>query len=308
MSDEPGEYSYIRYLAAKKALDDRSLNPLVRKSLTRHLLENRKKPPLRVLEVGCGTGTMLERLIDWHLLPEAAYTGLDLNPDYLMEAGARLRRFAASRGAGLEGAAGRFHWQRQHLSLSVAFEAVDLFDFLARRQERAAWDLIIAHALLDLVDLKTAIPALLALLAPGGFFYFTLNFDGVTVFEPGLEPSLDRLIECLYHRCMDERRVAGRPSGSSQTGRRLPARLGEAGATILASGSSNWLVLPGQDGYPDDEAYFLHFIIHTVHQALSGHPELPAAAFRSWVEQRHAQVERWELTYLARQLDFFGRV
>ena len=107
---------------------------------------------------------------------------------------------------------------------------------------------------------------------------------------------------------MDERRVDGRPAGSSRTGRRLFAPLTAAGATLLAAGSSDWLVFPGPDGYPGDEAYFLHFIIHTIQQALEGHPELPEAAFRAWVAQRHAQIQRQELVYIAHQLDFFGRV
>ena len=80
MTGIPEEFSFIRYLAAKKDLDDRSLNRHVRETLARHLLETRKTPPLRVLEVGCGIGTMLERLLDWQLLPEAAYTGIDSTP------------------------------------------------------------------------------------------------------------------------------------------------------------------------------------------------------------------------------------
>ena len=65
MSLEPQEYSFRRYLAAKQGLDDRSLNRHVRESLADHLLERRGTTPCRVLEVGCGIGTMLERLIDW---------------------------------------------------------------------------------------------------------------------------------------------------------------------------------------------------------------------------------------------------
>ena len=115
---------------------------------------------------------------------------------------------------------------------------------------------------------------LLSRLAPGGLFYFTLNFDGATILEPPIDPDLDALIEALYHRTMDTRHCRGRPSGSSRTGRRLFGRLKEAGARLIAAGSSDWVVFPGPDGYPGDEAYFLHFIIDTIGQALHGHPEL----------------------------------
>ncbi len=308
MTGFPQEYSFHRYLAAKKDLDDRSLNRHVREALARHFPARDQAAPARVLEVGCGIGTMLERLLDWELLREAAYTGIDLHPDNIAEARARFPRYAAAQGADLTMKAERFFLRQGLRSVVVAFEAVDLFHFLGREQGRAAFDLIVAHAFLDLVDLEATLPGLLGLLKPGGCFYFTLNFDGATVFEPGIDPELDRLIETLYHRTMDERRIDSRPSGSSCTGRRLFAQLSAAGAAVLAAGSSDWLAFPGPQGYPGDEAYFLHFIIHTIQQALEGHPQLPAAAFKAWIKERQNQIQRHELIYLAHQLDFFGRV
>ncbi len=308
MTGPPTEYSFLRYLAAKKGLDDRSLNRQVRETMAAYLLQRTGPPPLRVLEVGCGIGTMLERLIDWQVLGEAIYIGIDLDPQAIAEARARFRRYAAAQGAELVEEAGCFHLRKPHLSITAAFEACDFYDFLSREPGLGRWDLIIAHSVLDLVDLGTALPRLLGRLAPGGFFYFTLNFDGTTVFEPPIEPALDRLIETLYHETMDQRRVDGRISGSSRTGRLLFEHLKNAGATVLASGPSDWVVLPGRAGYPGDEAYFLHFIIHTIQQALKGHPQLPAADFEAWLKERHEQVQRQELIYVAHQLDFFGQV
>ncbi len=304
----PEEYSFIRYLAAKKGLDDRSLNRHVREALADALMERREKNACRVLEVGCGIGTMLERLIDWQLLAEAAYTGIDVHPDNIGEARRRFRRFAAERSADLALEAGRCLYRQPRQTIQVEFETLDLFHLLNREQGRRRWDLILAHAFLDLVDLGTTLPGLLGLLAPGGFFYFTLNFDGSTIFQPTLDAGLDQRLEMLYHQTMDQRQVGGRPSGSSRTGRRLFEHLQAAGGTVLAAGSSDWVVFPGPAGYPRDEAYFLHFIIHTVRQALEGHPELAEADFRAWIEQRHAQIQQGKLIYLARQLDFFGQV
>jgi len=68
------------------------------------------------------------------------------------------------------------------------------------------------------------------------------------------------------------------------------------------------VVCAGANGYPADEAYFLHFIIHTMHTALSGHPDLDAGRFAAWIAQRHAQVEQGTLVYIAHQLDLLGRV
>jgi hypothetical protein len=137
-------------------------------------------------------------------------------------------------------------------------------------------------------------------------FSFSLNFDGATILEPIIDPDLDASIEALYHRTMDTRRSRGRPSGSSRTGRQLFGRLKEAGARLIAAGSSDWVVFPGPAGYPGDEAFFLHFIIDTIGRALHGHPELARNRFQAWIDQRHRQIESQELIYIAHQLDFLG--
>src|SRR5512135_3631994 len=123
MTGIPPEYSFHRYLAAKKDLDDRSLNRQVREALFRHW-DRDQAAPARVLEVGCGIGTMLERLLDWQLLREAAYTGIDLHPDNIAEARARLPRYAEAWGADLTVAAGRFLFRQGHRSVAAAFEAI----------------------------------------------------------------------------------------------------------------------------------------------------------------------------------------
>ena len=307
---KPGEFSLTRYLAAKKGLDDRSLNRHVFDTLVRSLAAFPGPAPLKVLEVGCGIGTMVERLLDWGLLGrDAVYHAIDLEPENIGAARERSRAYAPAHAYQISEEAGVLSLSsRQGHSLQVALEAIDLYDFLRREQGRQVWDLLIAHAFLDLVDLPATLPPLLSLLEKGGHFYFTLNFDGATTFLPPIDAQLDRQIEELYHQTMDRRLNNGRPSGHSLTGRRLFQMLPAAGAQILAAGSSDWVVYPGPDGYPGDEAYFLHFIIQTLAAALQGHPQLPENRFRDWVAERHRQIERGELIYLARQLDFLGYV
>ena len=62
----------------------------------------------------------------------------------------------------------QLHVQRPGQDIRVATEAIDLFRFIAREQGQRTWDLLIAQALLDLVDVPTTLPALLSLLRPGG--------------------------------------------------------------------------------------------------------------------------------------------
>jgi SAM-dependent methyltransferase len=281
---KPSGYSFTRYLASKKSLDDRALNGHVWQALKQALPFKQ----LAVLEVGAGIGTMVERLLERQVLANGvAYTAIDAEAANIKAAQQRLDAIPSY--------------------FTLELEAVDLFDFAAREQGRRSWDLLIAHAFLDLVDLQSTLPLLFDLIKPGGLFYFTLNFDGGTIFQPVIEAASDEKISALYHRTMDERLTNGRPAGHSQTGRRLFESLTAAGGQIIASGSSDWVLFAGKDGYPEDEAYFLHFIVHTIDQALTGHPELDPGPFKAWIAQRHAQIEVGTLVYIAHQLDFCGR-
>jgi SAM-dependent methyltransferase len=300
---------YIRYLASKKTLDDRSLNRQVWDQLMKAVRDRSDSTPLRVLEVGCGIGTMLERLLDWDLLTRAAYTGIDVEAEFIRKARRRLGGYVAEKKTNLAEQHGApLVLRTTEKDVRVKFEAMDLFDFMDREQGKSFWDLIVAHAVLDLIDLPAALPRLLSFLAPGGLFYFTLNFDGATIFEPTIDLDLDRRIETLYHRTMDTRRRQGRPAGSSVTGRRLFQHLRDAGAQVVAAGSSDWVVFPGPDGYPGDEAHFLHYIIDTIGQALHRHPDLDTHRFDNWLTQRHGQIDAAQLIYIAHQLDVMGYI
>ncbi len=301
-------YNFTRYLAAKKSVDDRALNRHVFERLAHELQERAFDRPLRILEIGAGIGTMIERLLEWELLAHARYTALDALPENIAEAIARLPRWARRSGYRVNKLSeSDFELQKAGCSVRVHFEAVNLFDFV-RSEQGKAWDLLVAHAFLDLMDIPATLPVIFGLLREGGLFYFSINFDGATLFEPVIDTGLDEQIQALYHRTMDERITAGKPSGDSRAGRHLFGHIQGAGGQILAAGGSDWVVFPGVDGYPGDEAYFLHFIVHTIHQALQGHPELDSARFAAWVAERHAQIERSELVYIAHQLDFLGRV
>jgi Methyltransferase domain len=305
----PTSYNFTRYLAAKKSVDDRALNRHVWQRLTQTLPPAAAGGPVQVLEIGAGIGTMVERLVEWGLLQRATYTAIDADSETIVESRRRLPTWMVEHGFHvLADTPTRQRFQRHGQDLLVETEAVDFQRFVARTQGQRAWDLLIAHAVLDLLDLPSTLPTLLALLRPGGLCYFTIAFDGATILQPEIDPVLDAQIEALYHQTMDQRRIAGGPSGDSQSGRHLFAHLRAAGAEILAAGSSDWIIFAGPHGYLEDEAYFLHFIIHTIGIALQGHPQLDSSQLAHWIAQRHAQVETESLVYIAHQLDFLGRV
>ncbi|MGB8647836.1 MAG: methyltransferase domain-containing protein [Anaerolineae bacterium] len=308
-------FTYTHYLAAKKTVDDRALNRTVWDAWVRALPPQSPDAPVRILEIGAGVGTMLERLVAQNVLQHAVYTAIDQNPDNIAMLSARMP--AWSKDYALEATAlakeevgiRRTQLANAERTIRVEAEAIDLYDLGARRPGAQTWDALIAHAVLDLLDIPRALPLLLALVRPGGLVYLTINFDGATIFEPEIAPDLDRLVEQLYHQTMDERVTNGRLSGDSRTGRHLFHRLKQNSVEILQAGSSDWVVFAGREGYAGDEAYFLRFIVHTVERALENHPGLQAqqAQFRDWIAQRRRQIETGDLVYIAHQIDFVGR-
>ena len=305
----PETYSFTRYLSAKKSVDDRALNRPVWVALSQALPLTTPQTPLRVLEIGAGAGAMFERMLTWGMLTYAEYTAIDLDEANIASARQQMPRWADQQGFRTQTSSqNELIFTNDALSVTLHLEAIDLFDFIARQRGRRAWDLLVAHAFLDLMDIPALLPRLFGLCKPGGLFYFTINFDGLTLLEPVIDLAFDDLVLNLYHRTMDERRINDKPSGDSRAGRHLFHQIKSAGAEVFAAGASDWVVTPGPRGYPQDEAYFLHFIVHTIHQALAGHAELDAPRFERWIAERHAQIEHEELVYIAHQLDHAGRV
>jgi SAM-dependent methyltransferase len=298
LDDEPATYGYARYLSAKTTVDDRALNQHVLAELGRLLPAGAP----RVLEVGAGLGTMVARLTDWGALGAGEYTLLDADQQLLDCSRRWLGDWAAARGV-------RTALLPDGLRLGdlrVRLVHAELGSYLAGGHEALA-DVVIANAVLDLVDVPAVLPGLLRLLVPGGVYWFTINYDGESIFMP--DHPHDAQVMQAYHRDMDERVRYGRPAGESRTGRHLFHYLRAAGAPALAAGSSDWVVSAGPAGnYPGDEAYFLRSILNTIQNALRNRQDqVDPADLADWLAERRRQLAAGELVYIAHQLDFAGR-
>lgn len=302
----PPRFDFVRYLNAKRSVDDRALNRRTWAMLAEVLHAAHTRQPdkaLRVLEIGAGSGAMIERAATWGLWPADArvhYTAVDGEGANVAAGRARV---AALRAAGqLDG-------------VQVEWVAGDLFahvEHIVQQGERV--DLLIAHAVLDLVDIRSTLPLLADVLKPDGLLYAPITFDGATIFEPPpdppLDPALDRAIIDAYHASMDRR------AGGSQSGRRLIGALSSSPWMLLAAGSSDWIVYAnrvnqsdGSGRYPGDEAYFLHHILHFFDDALGSAlpPAVDSQQLAHWIENRRAQVERGDLIFIAHQVDLLAR-
>jgi hypothetical protein len=291
-------FDYARYLAAKVTVDDRALNRHVLAELLRLMPAGAP----RVLEAGAGLGTMVARLMGWGAIGNGEYVLLDADRKLLDRSRQWLRDWAAARGLRSDPLPDGL-WVGD---IRVRLVHAELGGYLAAAHGAQA-DVLIANAVLDLVDVPAILPGLLRLLVPGGVYWFTVNYDGESIFEPG-HPHDDQIMRA-YHRDMDERVRYGRPAGESRTGRRLFHHLRAAGAPALAAGPSDWVVSAGPDGnYPGDEAYFLRSILTTIQNALRDRQDrVEPEDLTGWLAERRRQLAAGELVYIAHQLDFAGR-
>ncbi len=294
------EDHYPRYLAAKKSVDDRALNRPVWQRLQQQLRARPGSKPLRILELGAGIGTMIERVVDWGLVTgDTVYLAVDREPAHLQAARRRLSDWAEQRGDRLVWRSeekGRLRLAQGEVTLTLQVTGVEE---LAGQSGPAEFDLLIAHALLDLVDFRALLSRLLPRLKAGCLLYLSCNFDGETVFLPEYPGRNESIILERYHASMD-----ARVAGASRTGRHLLDFLCRAGLPVLAAGSSDWVVHPIAGQYPGDEAFFLQMMIATVAEELA--KAEPPDGLAAWSAARRQQLTRGELIFLARHLDLLA--
>ena len=290
------DYSFPHYLLSKQTVDDRALNKDVLNALRVHM----PPEPISIIEVGGGIGTMLKRLIKWGILCNGDYLLVDAMEANIVYAREWIPQWAAEAGLGVE------HFGQNELrvcdqarDIRISLMCADVFDFIQSNKRPA--DLLIAHAFLDLLPMPESLEKLFSLTK--SLAWLTLNFDGVTTLAPVVDYSLDEKIEQLYHKTMDLRPHGG----DNRTGRKLFEHIRSLNAEIISAGASDWVVHTTQGKYPAEEKYFLHFILNFFESSLKAHPGLDAAQFENWLAERHAQIERGELVYIAHQLDFLVR-
>ncbi len=269
---------FARYLLAKRRVDDRALN---RRVWNRLETELKSKASLRILDAGAGIGTGAERIAEWRLaepLSKIRYTGLEPRKELREEAAPRL----------------------SSLPFPAELVGTALEAFAARDENRGQFDLVVAHALLDLLDLAPALEALSELARPDGLLYLPITFDGETIFEPA--SPLDGDILTAYHDTM---------KGRGRTGRRIFHQLRSLAVEVLEMGSSDWMVHPNHPdhpnggGYAGDDGFFLEFLLATIEGAVRDRVE--ESILEKWVSERRRQLESADLVYEAHQVDVLAR-
>ena len=280
-------------------MDARAVNLAVRNAVAQAVARMPADRPLRVLECGGGAGGAFRQ---WTRLfapfPQVEFTVVDRDPVPLAVYRQEVHAWADAEGFRMEEEdANRLRFGGGGRAFDVRFREAAIprgFD----PREDGAFDLLLAQSFWDLLGRGTALSLGRRLLAPGGIFYATLTFAGVTRFGPPHE--LDRRLLVCYHASM-----AGDRGGDPIAGERL---LGEvclpgSGFSELAVGRSDWRVVPTDEGYPAEEDFFLETILEFVEKEVRETPEIAHPELNEWLYTRRRQLANHQLSFAARQQD-----
>lgn len=273
-------HTETRYLEAKQSLDDRARSLRVRDRLLSAL-----GPEPRIVDLGCGTGTIVSTLLEWGE-DVGTYRGIDSDGGLIEFASAV--RPAALRRAG--------YTVTEHAdgftveNLSVTYETGDVLTVL---EDLNDIDLIIAQGFADLVPVSTLLSGVEAALTSGGLAYFPITFDGGTIFQP--DHPADQAVERAYHEAID-----AEPGRDAQAGRHLADACRRRDGDLRGMAGSDWILRPDGDTYSADEAYFLECILGFVETALA---DADVRGAEDWIATRREQLAAGALTYVAHQYD-----
>jgi hypothetical protein len=285
-------FDYVQYLDVKKSIDDRSLNQNVWKHFSSWLKkESNQKDKLKLLEIGAGIGTMIERLLEAGLLRNCHYIALEPEDSFKEAASSRLESWANQHAYDfIANDVGLWEIQNNDIQITVEWLKADA-DQVNKLFDNESFDLILSHAVIDLLPVPKIMPVILEKLKKQGGFYFSLNFAGETVFFPAYEN--DSIIAEKYHADMDKR-FPGLDWQPSKTGGSLGGWLDNYGCQQIVEGASDWELA-------SVDHLFIKNILDTINKALDGLPDL-----EEWIKTRYLELDKGVLKLSISNRDCFG--
>ena len=294
--------SFEDYLDAKFPLDERSLNRDVRTLFESFL---RSHAELRILDMGCGNGASLRRLLRAGLNGRIEMNGVDRDAGLLQRARERLAQDLEVTDFEVSTSDERVLGRRNREVITLNFMVADLASY--QPAEPGRYDAVIAQALMDLLPLERMVERIRSWLAPAGLFYASLNYDTGTVLYP-LYPDHEFETDLLgvYDTSM-ERFLDGLPCGGAHSGRRLHAALSNAGFDILALGSSDWNIAPYCGAYRDEDQRCLAALLDMIHGEGQRSGRFQPQQLDDWLSHRRAQLADSRLSLIIHQIDLVAQ-
>jgi SAM-dependent methyltransferase len=270
------------WLAAREPYDEAALDPVAVGAIERWGARLDGDRTTIVVDLGSGTGAALGRVQRWLAPREIVAFAVDHDPTLLASAAA--------------------HCGFRRLVPIVA----DLLEPLEPHGGPAdgTVDIVVGHALADLVPLDRLATRAAALVRPGGLVHLALAYDGLTAFSPAFDPDLDRAIVAAFHYHMDRPAADVATYGGTTAGRRLGPALAAAGLEIVVDAPSVWNVR-ASDG--DAGRRVLARLIRFVVEAVREIGGIPAGDLSRWVDERRTALATGELMVRVSHRDVLAR-
>jgi hypothetical protein len=234
--------------------------------------------PLRILELGTGTGSNVRYLIE-HLGPRQDWLLVDRDPTLLAEIPARMAVWATSRGYHTEVVNDRIILHGAALECQIERRAMDL-GRLDDPRLFANRHLVTASALLDLVSDRWLRTLAERCRDAGAAVLFTLTYDGRSRPSPG-EPEDDRVRDLLNRHQKNDKGFA--PAAGPDAVECAARAFAQVGYHVERA-SSDWVLSP------DVPQLQRQLMEGWAHAAIEIAPE-EAAWVREWLMRRVAHVD-----------------
>jgi SAM-dependent methyltransferase len=326
------------WLAARRRYDEAALDPAAVQAISawgRSLPSDRA--PV-VVDLGSGTGAALDRAQRWLMPRHIEGYAVDQDAALLAQGAALL---AGSR----SGPDRRTSRGDQGAAFTCGEPVIQLVGDLLEPlpplggPADGTVDLVLGHALADLLPLDALAARVAALVRPGGLVHLALAYDGVTLFGSSSDgafmgrpfsmspdgalptesaevtsPSasvaarevaeIEAAVICQFHRHMDRRQASIPNYGGSTSGRRLAAALSAAGLEIVCDALSVWQVA-ATDG-PDGERV-LGWLLRFVAEAAREMDTLPPRDLARWEDAQRLALAAGLLTARVEHRDVLAR-
>ncbi len=301
------------WLAIREPFDDRALDRGAIGEIEAWLASREGAQPIRMVDLGCGTGAALRRASRWLRRGSIEAFSVDCDRRVLAhgprawagEAGADVRPLNGERSNETIGPYAVRLGGKRLLVTPLLGDALDPLAPIGGPLDGTI-DLLLAHAVVDLLPLDRLAARVAALLKPDGLAHIALAYDGTTSFQPIGDRALDARVMAAYHRHMDRHRATIPSYGGSRAGRRLAAELERAGLEVVRVARSVWTTGRRRAREPNGYALLdrmLGFVVGSVLEL--GQP--PARDTRRWEASRRALLDTGQLRLRVGHVDTLAR-